>query len=274
MFTFIAEILKKEHITSVSMLPLSSCRITKPHLLQKTDIRDGTVVIFTIPYFSPACQDPARNVSAYAVPRDYHLFFSELCARLLPVLKKTYPDVTFAAFSDHSPIDERDAAAKAGLGVIGKNGLLLTPHYSSYVFLGEIIFNRVLPCMPLEEAVTCHACGRCASVCPGKQGPECLSALTQKKGVLTPDERRMLTEHETVWGCDLCQEVCPYTEAALKNGTIYTPIPFFKEACIPTLDSALLTAMSEESFSERAYSWRGRDTVSRNISLHETKERR
>ncbi len=274
MFTFIAEILKKEHILSVSSLPLSHCRITKAYLLEQAGIYDGSVVIFAMPYYSRASEDPTRNLSTYAVARDYHQYFSELAERLLLQLRVAYPDVTFAAFSDHSPIDERDAAARAGLGVIGRNGLLLTESHSSYVFLGEILLDRVLPYREVQEIHSCSDCGRCTSVCPTSASGICLSALTQKKGTLSSEEEALLEAHDAVWGCDKCQEVCPYTEAARTRGTIYTPIPFFKEQCIPCLTRADVERMTEEEFRARAYSWRGKETILRNLALWEKKERR
>ena len=82
----------------------------------------------------------------------------------------------------------------------------------------------------------CEDCGRCKTACPTGilrgEGKDCLSAITQKKGELTHEEERLILENNTVWGCDACQSCCPYTIRAKARGTVYTPIPYFKEECI------------------------------------------
>lgn len=95
----------------------------------------------------------------------------------------------------------------------------------------------------------------------------CLSSLTQKKGELTEIEQEMIKKYASAWGCDICQEVCPYTERALKGGSIYTNIEFFKESRTPYLTSEAIENMSDEEFLSRAYSWRGRQTILRNLKI-------
>lgn len=273
MFAFLSSFLKKELIDCYAPIPLSACRIVKPYLLERAGIQSGTVVMMAIPYFSPACRDPERNVSAYAVSRDYHLFYKNLFERLLSALQTRYPQNKFAAFADHSPIDELEAAAKAGLGIIGKNHLLITKKYSSYVFLGELITDMEITCdsNPIEE---CENCGKCMSLCPAAECGGCLSALTQKKGTLTEDEKNCILKFGSLWGCDICQQVCPHTQKALLSGSIETPIPFFKENTISHLSVEAVEAMSDEDFLQRAYSWRGRDTILRNLKLAEEQEKK
>lgn len=271
MFSFLSEILQKKHIDTFAPLPLCACKTVRPYLLERVGIEDGTVIMMAIPYHTPAATDPARNLSAYAVSRDYHLFFKELFEELLPILQEQFPANRFAGFADHSPIDEIHAAASAGLGVLGENRMLLTERYSSYVFLGEIITDAQMDCAarPLQF---CEGCGACRKACPAQNGIPCLSSLTQKKGTLTPEGTQALLSHNTVWGCDVCQEVCPHTRRARERGTIDSPIPFFYEAALPYLDTNLLTHMSDEEFAARAYAWRGRETIGRNLKLKEKGE--
>ena len=96
---------------------------------------------------------------------------------------------------------------------------------------------------------------------------QCLSALTQKKGDLSESEVSAVIKYGSAWGCDICQEVCPHTALAIKNGTIYTKIEYFRNGVIPVLDIPTLDSMSNEEFLTRAFSWRGRDTVRRNLLL-------
>jgi epoxyqueuosine reductase QueG len=237
--------------------------------LERAGIHDGTVVIIAVPYFSKAALAKERNISAYAVSRDYHLFFQRLFAELIPLLQTSFPKNKFCGFADHSPIAECEAASKAGLGVIGKNHLLLTKKYSSYVFLGELITDMKIPC-DVKVATYCNGCGACQTACPMETCGTCLSALTQKKGVLTEIEQANLITYGSAWGCDICQEVCPHTKAAIQNQTIFSPIPFFSEKTIPRLSASLLSSMTEEEFQHRAYAWRGRDTIMRNLQILET----
>ena len=268
MFEILLNFLQKKNIDWVGVLPLSDCRVIRPYLLERANISSGTVFVMAVPYRTPACDEPGRTISAYAVSRDYHLFFEELFGELLPYWKEKFPNNRFAAFADHSPISELHAAAHAGLGVIGKNGLLLTQKYGSYVFLGEVITDFEIPCRA-HEVSFCLDCGACKNACPRAVTEKnlCLSALSQKKGKLSEEEERILLSTNTVWGCDRCQECCPYNQDALAEGTIYSPIPFFYEKPISSPTTEEIESMSDKDFSERAYSWRGREVILRNLHI-------
>ena len=265
----ITSLLIQSSIDCFGFLPLDACHIQKPYLLERTGISQGSVAIFAMPYYTPACDDH-KNLSAYAVAKDYHLYFKALSEQLLSALSSEFPESRFAAFADHSPIDERSAAAMAGLGVIGKNGLLITDKYSSYVFLGEIITDAKIECVP-KETECCINCGECEKVCPMAKGEtgECLSSLTQRKGELTKAEASVLKKYGCAWGCDLCQEVCPYTKKAKQGGGLYTPLTFFGEDTLPLLTRETLHNMDDSAFALRAYSWRGREVILRNLKLLE-----
>ena len=268
MFENLLIFLQKKNIDLVGALPLSACHVIRPYLLARANISKGTVFMLAVPYFTPSCEDKGKNISAYAVSRDYHLFFEELYEELLPYLSNLYPNAHFAAFADHSPISELHAAVRAGLGVIGKNGLLLTEKYGSYVFLGEVVTDIEIPC-EVQPVRMCEDCGACSTACPANVSEKtlCLSALSQKKGELNEEEREILRSTNTVWGCDKCQEICPYNLRAKASGSIYSPISFFYQDAIPSLTVKEIENMSEEDFSRRAYSWRGRDVILRNLHL-------
>ena len=270
MFEILLNFLQKKNIHLVGALPLSACRVIRPYLLERENIQNGTVFMLAVPYFSRACEDEHRYISSYAVSRDYHLFFKELYGELLPYLRELFPSYRFAGFADHSPISELNAAARAGLGIIGKNGLLLTKEYGSYVFLGEIVTDMEILC-EAQEVQLCEDCGACANACPAIVSEKrlCLSALSQKKGVLSEDEEKILSQTNTVWGCDRCQECCPHNQRAKKNGTIYSPIPFFNEDTLPSPSVEEIENMSDAKFASRAYSWRGRETILRNLQIQQ-----
>lgn len=267
MYNIISNLLLSEGIKLFAPIPLADCNITKRHLLERTKIFDGTVVICAVPYLSFDCAGN-HNISAYASVRDYHIFYNQLWKRVCKNLKNIFPDYTFVGFADHSPIDERDAAARAGLGVIGENGLLITNDYSSYIFLGELITDARISCQS-QDIQHCIACGKCKAECPMGEIGQCLSALTQKKGELTPKEAQALIKYNTAWGCDICQKVCPYTKKAIANKTVFTNIEYFTTDIIADLDTGVLNALDEQSFSSRAFAWRGKETIRRNLEILE-----
>lgn len=272
MLKFIKSELNQLNIDLVSCISLDDCEITRSYLLEKKGIENGSVIIFAVPYYSDD-SNTKSNISSYAISRDYHLFFASVFEDILGKLKQKYPENKFAGFTDHSPINEIKAAAASGLGVIGKNHLLITEKYSSYVFIGEIITDAILPSSK-NDIGFCISCGRCESACPvGMDIKKCLSFITQKKTDLTFEETILIKEHGCVWGCDICQKVCPHTRSAINNCTIYTNINFFKENRTPILTSELLENMSDEEFSSRAYSWRGKKVIERNLEIIEGKEK-
>ncbi|MBQ9161927.1 MAG: epoxyqueuosine reductase [Clostridia bacterium] len=260
-------------------IPLSECRITKPYLLDKCGIAttDGTAIMLAVPYVVPNIAKGKHNVSLYAAAKDYHLFFNRLSDTLLPRLRQEFPEADFAIFADHSPIDEIDAAVRAGLGVKGQNGLLLTREYGSFVFIGEIITSaspKLDGYIPrTAEMPKCSNCGRCLAACPAGCTSEsragCLSAMTQKKGELTPDEQAALAAHPLVWGCDECQLACPINQKILSDN-VSTDVDFFREKLTPLLDAKTVNSMSDDKFSSRAYAWRGKNTILRNLKLKNT----
>lgn len=264
----------EEHITSVAHLPFSLCRVTNARLYEKHNFHPQSVILFLIPYFAA---EP-DNFSAYAAAEDYHFYAEELYARMTERLRALYPTGDFLGFADHSPIDERDAAIRAGLGVYGKNRLLLSSAHGSYQFIGE--FLSTLPAEAFGEVTSspftlCIGCNACLSACPTGilrgESTECLSAITQKKGELSEEEQTLMRRVGTAWGCDECQKVCPYTREALYRGTAITDIPFFKENLITHLDTQTVEEMPDELFARRAFAWRGRQTVLRNVKILEEK---
>jgi epoxyqueuosine reductase len=280
--------------TPACAIPLSFCKPAKGYLLERAGIPpSGTAILFPIPYVLGAdAGDPRRNLSLYAVPRDYHGYVQELSKSMLPALSASFPAHRFALFADHSPICEVDAAARAGLGVVGLNGLLITPAYGSFVFIGEVVTDAPYevvvgaPCPDFSaDPPLCEGCGACLRACPAgcagtgdryNSGDRCdrgicLSALTQKKGALTEEEAVTIRRGRLVWGCDACQLACPHNRSVL-SGNADTPIPYFRQERLNRVDTALLDGMTDEAFASRAYAWRGRAVIRRNAALFEKEQ--
>ena len=208
------------------------------------------------------------NISRYAYARDYHFYFKELTERL----EKEFPSV-FRYACDSSPINEVEGAVKAGLGSIGKNGLLINKRYGSYVFVAEF-FSKLDINDPLfngleqkERGQVCRGCNACKNACPMNaflDKTKCVSFINQKK-VLDKGDIEIIKSAPLVWGCDICQEACPENKKADE-----TEIPFFYNDLTPTLTEEKLNALIESGeFEKRAYAWRGQKVIRRNIRLKE-----
>ncbi len=275
----ILNFLKKENIELYGIADPSKCNVKLAHVLRRAgfaaaDGEEGktprSLLCLCFPYFYGFPQ----NFSVYAASPDYHAYCEGFFARFCALLSEVYPQYTFCGFADRSPYDEVYAASLAGLGGRGDNMLFLTEKYSSFVFLGEIVSD-----MPTDEwdiprsepKSPCTHCGKCKEACPGYKAEEffCLSALTQKKGELTKEETELIRTYKSAWGCDICQKVCPITERAIRSGSIFTPIEYFKTDRTEKLTYGLIENMSEEEFKRRAYSWRGKQTVLRNLKILE-----
>ena len=223
-----------------------------------------SAVIFLIPYYTG--EHEGRNVSLYAVSYDYHLFVRELNDRF-----EGDGLHSFYFFADTSPINERDAALKSGLGVKGHNGLVINEKYGSFVFIGTLLTDAEFDETEYSsdaEIKSCINCGLCKKNCAYLRCETdiCLSELTQRKNV-TDTELEIIKEHSLVWGCDTCQQVCPHNKEVCE-----TPIDFFKRDLLGNITLDMIENMSKEDFSKRAYAWRGKKTILRNLAVDNTEK--
>lgn len=265
------DVFSAENIECFAPVPIEKCRLRRPDLLERAGLPANeakTVIMFLIPYYD---DDGDGNISLYARPMDYHLYCDGLFPRLCGKLCEKFGG-KFVGFADKSPIEEADAACRAGLGVIGDSYVIINEKYGSFVFIAEVftdIESEKFGCdkngeYPLSYCVHCGACKR---ACPMiSEGMDCLSAVTQKKGELSEKEKEYIIKYKSAWGCDICQLACPMVQKAIKNGA-RTPISFFRENRIKNLTAEELCGMSDEEFRKRAFSWRGKATIKRNIDL-------
>lgn len=184
----------------------------------------GTLYNTDRPYSSDLPRDTAR-ISRYAWGDDYHDVLKQRLDTLLDWMRdQSEQPFDARAYVDTGPVQERVYAQYAGLGWIGKNTCLINPELGSWLFLGEIICT--LPLEPDTQGLEqCGNCTRCLEACPTGALVEpgvldsnrCLSYLTIELRSAIPDEyRRALGSH--IYGCDICQEVCPYNRPAPQSG--------------------------------------------------------
>ncbi len=223
-------------------------------------------VIAIFPYRT---EDAAGNLCLYARLPDYHTVVGARLQCACDALSAAFPASRFAAAVDASPLCEAAAAVHAGLGTRGVNGLLITPEFGSYVFIGAILTDLPLPARSAPDR-GCLGCGACLRACPtgalGAEGVDetrCLSAITQKKGELSEAEQAAVRQGGLVWGCDVCQTVCPMNRCAKP-----TDLPEFISDVHPNLTLADLENASW--LSGRACGWRGRGPLERNLRLLST----
>ncbi|MDZ7724088.1 MAG: tRNA epoxyqueuosine(34) reductase QueG [candidate division KSB1 bacterium] len=181
-----------------------------------------SVIVLAMNYYTDPGQpdDPEKGViSRYAWGDDYHDIIRARLKTLLKFIQETDPQINGRVFVDSAPVMEKVWAVKAGLGWIGKHSNLITPEYGSWVFLGEVIIDAELEYDEPFEKEYCGTCTRCLQACPTGAIVEpqtvdarrCISYLTIE---LKPDQP--IPEHlqprlgNRIFGCDACQEVCPW----------------------------------------------------------------
>jgi epoxyqueuosine reductase len=182
----------------------------------------GTVYNTDRPYSTSTDDSTTALISRYAWGEDYHLVVGRRLDRLLEWMA-THAGKGFEGrrYVDTGPVQERVYAQYAGLGWIGKNTCLINPERGSWIFLGVVITNLALdPDQPMADQ--CGTCQLCLQSCPTGALVEphvldarrCLSYLTiEKRGSIDEALRPELGSH--VYGCDICQEVCPYNNRPL-----------------------------------------------------------
>jgi epoxyqueuosine reductase len=187
-----------------------------------------TLISLAIPYqpaqFAPPSLEgqSSGRVAAYAWGPDYHEILPAIMHNLMERLHlKCDLKFRYSVHTDSAPILEREFAARAGLGWIGKNTCLIHPKFGSYFLLAEILTDLILPGLPQTVSDHCGTCERCIQACPTGcirsdrtlDASRCISYLTIENKVEIPPELQPKTGN-WVFGCDLCQVVCPWNQSS------------------------------------------------------------
>lgn len=200
---------------------------------------------------------------------DYHDILNQRMEALIDYLKDLFPDNHFKAMVDTGELIDVAVAERAGIGFIGRNGLIITPEFGSFVYLGEIITD--IPFKPSQRIPNgCGDCDRCIRSCPTQallgdgrmNAKRCLSYQTQTKGHLPEEFRRKITH--VIYGCDICQLTCPYNKGQDHHRHFeMEPNP---DQVQPALKPMLSLNNKEfrRQFGALAGSWRGKKPLQRN----------
>jgi len=204
-----------------------------------------SVVMAALPFATadPPVRSLASRVARHARGRDYHLVLGERLGRVLSDLRAVFPGLRGRVFVDSAPVMEKAWAQRAGLGWIGRSGLLVQPGLGTWFVLGGIAIDVPLdPGSPCPDG--CGECRACIDACPASAIGEdrlvdarlCLSAVTiERRSHLTADRARLLGGR-SAFGCDLCQEACPFNASPPRPDPGLEPLP----SMIETTDAGFL----------------------------------
>ena len=218
--------------------------------------------------------DCRTKVASYACNKDYHTTLREMLRRLFEALRAENPRLEGRAFVDTAPLAEKQLAVEAGLGWIGRQSLLITPQYGSFVLLGELLLSDEADAYdePFEEE-RCGSCRACMEHCP-------TGALVAPR---TVDTRRCISCHTVerepastvdlhgwIFGCDACQSYCPYNrQAPLHTHPAFDP-QFDPLAVTPEQWLAMTESEFAERFGETPLTRSGLTRIQRIVAQHRT----
>lgn len=192
-----------------------------------------SVISVLLNYFpEPGHQQPkdAPKISTYAWGADYHKVIKQKLYRVLEFIQEEVGEVNARVFTDSAPVMDKVWAARGGLGWIGKHTNLIHPKMGSWYFIGEIILDVELePDGPMKDF--CGTCTRCIDACPTDaltpyeiDSNKCISYLTIELREGMPAEFKGNMDG-WAYGCDICQEVCPWNRfASPANGGDFKPL--------------------------------------------------
>lgn len=201
---------------------------------------------------------------------DYHYVLQDKLDRLAKGIEELTADFEYKGMVDTGALVDTAVAQRAGIGFIGKNGLVISKEFGSYMFLGELITNLDFePDQPVDYG--CGDCNRCVTACPtscligdgSMNAKRCLSFQTQDKGVMDLEFRKKIKT--VIYGCDICQICCPYNKG-LDNPLATEIDPDLSHPeLLPFLE--LSNGQFKEKFGHVAGSWRGKNILQRNAII-------
>lgn len=187
--------------------------------------RGRSAIVVLVPYFSDRPLERSDNIAAhisrYAQGDDYHDVVDEMLRRVESIIASAAPDAWTRRYVDTGPLSDRSLAVQAGLGWIGRNGMLIDPELGSWQFIGVLLTSLECDVDAVEITDRCGDCNACVSACPTHairpdrliDSNRCLSYLTIEHRGAFPPESEGFDFAGNVFGCDVCQEVCPWNDS-------------------------------------------------------------
>jgi epoxyqueuosine reductase len=217
--------LSKGYHAHMSYLRRFADKRADPRRILRDGAKTAVVVFFS---YNTKQRQPQHlpQVSRYAYGMDYHALLKKKLWALLKELQKSNSKLRGRTFADTAPLQERYLAAIAGLGWIGKNGMLVNKQLGSYVYIGTLLLNAAVESVPPLAKSYCGTCTRCIEACPTQaivgnavvDARKCWSYQTIEAHTCEKDESSTGSENigtpKYIFGCDICQDVCPWNEKA------------------------------------------------------------
>lgn len=193
-----------------------------------------SVITLLLNYFPEEFQEEGvPKISKYAYGFDYHEVIKAKLKSFLQILRENIGEITGRGFTDSAPVLERSWAQRSGLGWVGKNGNLITKENGSFFFIATLITDLELEADNPFIKDYCGTCTKCIEACPTDailpdkviDGSKCISYFTiELKDMLIPENMKGQFENN-LFGCDICQDVCPWNRFSKPNTTPeFTPI--------------------------------------------------
>lgn len=233
-----------------------------------------SVIMVAMSYDGGAGGEGSARIARYAQGPDYHAVLRARLKQLAAWLKAERPGCWGRVVVDTAPLLERDFARRAGLGWFGKNTMLIHPRRGSWFVLGGILCDLALAPTGAFETSHCGTCTACLDACPTGafvapyvlDARRCISYLTIEVKGPVPEEMRPAIG-DWLYGCDICQEVCPWNRKAAPGEPALAP-----RGDLAAVDARELLALDKAAFRERfagtaLYPRPGRAVVLRNAAL-------
>ncbi|HXB44187.1 MAG TPA: tRNA epoxyqueuosine(34) reductase QueG [Puia sp.] len=194
-----------------------------------------SVITLLLNYFPAQRQNTdTPKISKYAYGRDYHIVIKEKLIELIELIRLNIGEVNGRGFVDSAPVLERAWAVKSGLGWVGKNGNLINKKSGSFFFIATLIVDLELEYDNVFAKDYCGTCTKCIDACPTDailedkvvDGSKCISYFTiELKDALIPETMKGRFD-DWMFGCDICQDVCPWNRFAKPAGeTDFSAVP-------------------------------------------------
>ena len=221
----------------------------------------------------PQDESPYSGVIARSAwGRDYHEVMKAKLLDLMEYIRSQVGSFDYKIYVDTGPLSDRQVAYRAGIGWFGKNNMLISEKYGSWIFLGYALISLELkPDQPSKR--NCEGCNRCIQACPGKalyegyqmNGKNCLSYVTQMKEEVSEDLRAKLGQR--VYGCDTCQNICPHNRQV--KAMEWHGLWIDGTEGYPDLKRLMHLSKKEfeETYKKTAAGWRGKNLLRRNAII-------
>jgi len=280
--------------------PLEFCsNKLEERLSSKSVLKDvKSIITLLIPYELESNIPVDEDISIAAVisnnawEMDYHSQLKEKLVQVGEYLASFFDDLAYECVVDTSPLIDRRIAYESGIGCYGKNTFLINETLGTAFYIGSLLINKELSeknisnsenlgCNTVEEddnkrklyrnCSICSECDLCVKYCPGHaldgkytiDSNKCISYLTQKKGILSYDERKLISNR--LYGCDICQKVCPYSKTKFGIEKEY------KRKSSNVVDAVELIKLSNKGLRKKyktsGFIWRGPNVLKRNALI-------